>query len=336
MNNYTQISYEERVIIADLLRKNKSYYYIAKWLNRKYDTIKKEVERNSVENIYGETVYRAKDAHKLYLKRRKKSKEKCRIIENNKDIEDKIFHLITQRQLSPEQISNRYKTVSFQTIYNWIYRIKDKERKRKLLDNLRRQGKKYRKNKSKQSCFKSSIAIKTMIDKRPDKINKRERIGDFEGDTIVLSYKKRLFTLVDRKSRYVFIRFVDSKDGLANSIHQLMVDINKESQREILSVTFDNGVEFSYHDLIQLDTGIDIYFAYPYHSWERGTSENTNGLVRQYFPKGKHYDTICEKYIQQVQDKLNHRPRKCLGWLTPHEVFVEGKKIEEFQVQGLI
>ena len=125
MNNYTQISQEERAIIADLWRRDKTYYFIAKWLKRKYDTIKDEVERNGEINKFDKIVYSSKKAQKVYLERRRESKEKSRIIENNFEIEEKIINLITEKQLSPDQISGRYKTVCHQTIYNWIYRMFD-------------------------------------------------------------------------------------------------------------------------------------------------------------------------------------------------------------------
>jgi len=333
MKNYTQISYEERVIIADLWRRKKSYYYIAKWLKRKYDTIKNEIERNGHYDQYGNLKYSTKKAHKKYLSRRLYSKEDSRIIENNHQVENRIKELITKDQESPEQIAGRYDTVSHQTIYNWIYRITDVEVKKKIVANLRRKGKKYRKT-SKLHSYESIIAPKTMIDERPKEIDKRARLGDFEGDTVLLGGLERLYTLVDRKSRYTFIRHI--LNGFAETIHHKTLAIYEQYPDRILSITYDNGVEFSHHDLISSDTGIPVYFAYPYHSWERGTNENTNGLIRQYFPKGVAHGTIRESDIRTVEDKLNHRPRKCLGWLTPHEVFIEKKKIEDFQVQALI
>ena len=310
MNHYTQINYDERVIIAELLRKKKSYYAIAKWLGRKYDTIKNEIERNSHYDKHGNVVYHAKRADKLSKERRKESKRNKRIIENNSLVEEKITHLIVDNDYSPEQIVNRYDTVSHQTIYNWIYRIEDEEKRKNI------------------------IAPKTMINERPDEINNRERCGDFEGDTVHLSRKERLYTLVDRKSRYTIIKHITN--GYAEYIHQETIDIFKECSKTIHSITYDNGKEFSFHDLISLDTGIKIYFAFPYHSWKRGTNENTNGLIRQYFPKGIDHGLITKEDIIQVEEKLNHRPRKCLGWLTPHEVFIEKKKPEDFQVQALI
>ena len=171
-----------------------------------------------------------------------------------------------------------------------------------------------------------------MIDKRPEVIDNRERLGDFEGDTVILNDKQGLYTLVDRKSGFAFIRHI--QNGFAQTIYEETINICK--QNSILSITYDNEVEFSYHDLIALDANILIYFCFPYHSWEKGTNENTNGLIRQYYPKGIVHDNIEKKDIIKLQNKLNHRPRKRLSYLTPYEVFIEKKKPEDFLVQALI
>ncbi len=335
INRYKQITQEERVIIADLWRKNKSYYHIAKWLNRKYDTIKNEIERNGEYNSFGKLIYYSKKAEKRYLERRKESKEKYRIIENNYKVEEKIIELITKEQYSPEQIAGRFKTVSHQTIYNWLYRMEDYNLKKKIVKNLRRKGKKYRKT-SKLHSFESITAPKIMVDKRPDIINNRERLGDFEGDLIKLNGKEVLYTLVDRKSKYVFITYLPN--GYADLVNEETIKIWKKLNKKglIKSITFDNGSEFAKHDLLTSDTKLPIYFCFPYHSWEKGTNENTNGLIRQYFPKKEIHDNIKLSDIETIQNKLNNRPRKSLNWLTPHEVFIEKKKPEDFQVQDLI
>lgn len=333
MAHYTQISTEERAIIADLWRRKKSYYYIATWLNRKYDTIKDEIERNGEINKLGEIVYSSKKAGRKWLERRRVSKVKQRIIENDPLLHERITKLIVNEQLSPEQIAGRYDTVSHQTIYDWVHRMEDRNTKKKIVSNLRRRCRKYRKT-SKLYSFQSITAPKTMIDARPKTIDKRERLGDFEGDTVLLNGLERLYTLVDRKSGYLFLRHI--QNGEAQTIYQETLKIHKEHGDEILSITYDNGSEFSYHDLISLDTGIPIYFAYPYHSWERGSNENTNGLARQYLPKGIAHDILTESDIQTIEDKLNHRPRKRLGYLTPYEVFVKKVKVGDFLVQGLI
>lgn len=333
MKNYTQITRDERVVISDLWIKGKSYYFIANWMNRKYDTIRDEIERNGEVNKFGKIIYSSQKAHKKYLSKRKESKKDSRIIENNFEVEKAIVELITTKQLSPDEIAGRYKTVSHQTIYNWIYRMTDYKLKKKIVSNLRRKGKKYRKA-SKLNSFDSITAPKTMIDQRPEVINTRGRLGDFEGDTVLLNGLERLYTLVDRKSGYLFVRHIFN--GHAQTIYEETLKICENNRSKIETITYDNGVEFSYHDLITLDTGIVIYFCFPYHSWERGTNENTNGLLRQYFPKKAVHGKITESNIKRIQNKLNNRPRKRLNYLTPHEVFVLKMKPENFQVQALI
>jgi len=334
-NRYKQINQEERVLIAELWRRNKSYYYIAKFLNRKYDTVRNEIERNGKYNKFGKIIYSAIKAKKKYLERRKESKENKRIIESNYIIEEKIIKLITEEQYSPEQISNRFNTVSHQTIYNWLYRMEDIKLKKKIVKSLRRRGKTYRAT-SKLHSYESITAPKTMIDQRPEVINNRERLGDFEGDLVKLNGKEVLYTLVDRKSRYTFITYLSN--GYADLVNEATVKIWKRLKKRklIKSITFDNGSEFAKHDLITADTKLPIYFCFPYHSWEKGTNENTNGLIRQYYPKKEIHGNIKLSDIKKIQNKLNHRPRKVLNWLTPHEVFIEKKKPENFQVQALI
>ncbi len=333
MKNYTQITTEERAIIADLWRRKKSYYFISKWLKRKYNTIRNEIERNGEVNQFGKIIYLANRAQRKYIIRRNQSKVDYRIIENNPKLEQAITNLIVNSQFSPDEIAGRYDTVSHQTIYNWIYRMTDYKLKKEIVSNLRRKGKKYRKT-SQLQTFQSITAPKTMLDQRPEIIDKRLRLGDFEGDTVLLNGLERLYTLVDRKSGYTLIRHI--LNGYAQTIYRETIQLNRKYKDKIKSITYDNGTEFAYHDLITVDTGIPIYFCYPYHSWERGTNENTNGLIRQYLPKGKVYGKIKQSDIKLIEDKLNNRPRKRLNYLTPHEVFVLGKKPKDFQVQSLI
>ncbi len=209
----------------------------------------------------------------------------------------------------------------------------DYEIKKKIVSNLRRRGKKYR-GTSKLYSFESITAPKTIINERPKIIENRKRLGGFEGDTVLLNGLERFYTLVDRKFGYLFVKYI--LNGHAETIHKETVCLYRKRRKQIKSITYDNGSEFAYHDLITVDTKIPIYFCYPYHSWERGTNENTNGLIRQYLPKGKIYDKIKQSDIKKIENKLNNRPRKRLNYLTPREVFVLKMKPENFQVQSLI
>ncbi len=309
-------------MIAHLWRSKKSIDFIAKELKRGWETIKNEIYENGSKDKSGSRIYEVHKAQKNHDKKRRESKEDYQIISSNLELEKQIEDLIVDKQYSPEQVAgllalgnNHVFPVKFQSIYRHIYRKTDNE---ELIKNLRRSGKpQRRKEKPLVPC---KTAPKTMIDNRPDIINNKERNGDLEGDTVKLFDLERLYTLLDRRSGYGKVKHIF--DGLASTIHQKTIEIQKEISSKIYSITYDNGVEFAYHDLIKLDTLIDIYFAHPYSSWERGANENFNGLLRQYFVKGGPYVKITEDYVRTVEDLLNNRPRKRLNYLSPYQVFI--------------
>jgi transposase, IS30 family len=324
MGKYTQITHEERCVIAHSWRSGKSIDHIAKELKRGWETVKNEVHNNGRKNKFGKVIYEVVKAEKKLKKRRLEAREDFRIIENDWELQDNIDTLIVDKQYSPEQIAghlalaNDHKPkVNFQTIYKYIKRRDDNT---ELKENLRRQGKPQAKKESKDPVCKT--APKTIIDDRPAIINNKERLGDFEGDTVKLFGLEKFYTLVDRKSGYAKLKHC--VQGTADTIHYKTIEIQQEISRKIYSITYDNGVEFAYHDLIKIDTKIDIYFAHTYSSWERGCNENFNGLLRQYFPKGMDACIITEDHVRNVEDLLNNRPRKRLNFLTPYQVFVLG------------
>lgn len=322
MKKYTQITQEERCVIAHLWRNHKSVDYIAKELKRGWETVKNEIYENGSKDKFGKRIYEVHKAQKKHDKRRKNSKEKYRLIENNLELEKQIEDLIVDKQYSPEQVAglialnnNHVFVIKHQSIYRHIYRKKDNQ---ELIKNLRRSGKpQKRKEKLTVPC---KIAPKTMIDDRPEVINTKLRLGDFEGDTVKLFELEKFYTLVDRKSGYAKLKHC--LQGTAETIHLKTLEIQREISSKIYSITYDNGVEFSYHDLIKLDTKIDIYFAHPYSSWERGCNENYNGLLRQYFPKAMDACILTEDHIRTVEDLINNRPRKRLNYLSPYQVFI--------------
>lgn len=190
---------------------------------------------------------------------------------------------------------------------------------------LRSQKGKYRRRRGTQEReYQRELAKKRRIDERPHIIERRSRLGDFEGDTMLGTDKRvRIVTYVDRRSGYL-IAFLLPKMN-AELLAKLSVQAFKKiSSLKRKSITFDNGTEFSDWEYVEKNTGMTIYFAYPYHSWERGTNENTNGLLRQYFPKKYDFNLISEKELQYVVKKLNQRPRKRLQYKTPQEVFLRG------------
>ena len=314
---YTHINNKDRVLIVFLLKKNYSYRKISSELGVNVSTVSREIKRNSENGIY--SVVRAR---KKVKERRLKSKEKYRIIENNKKL--KRYNLkYLKRYYSPEQISGILKlekniNISHKTIYSFLKRSFPKSKYYLRHPNRRRN---YGTKRCKKALKESNLR---RIDTRDRIIENRERLGDFEGDTVVLGGRKqRLLTLVDRKSGYLIVKkLVPNK---IFSLSDLVVEETLKFKRKIKTVTFDNGSEFAQHKLIEKKSNIKIYFAYPYHSWERGTNENTNGLIRQFFPKGMSGDKISASDIKKVEYLLNHRPRKRLNYLTPYQVFVEKK-----------
>ena len=240
-----------------------------------------------------------------------------------KELVDK--HL--EMDFSPEQISGRMKKegvaiVSHETIYKYVYddkRLKDEGKH--LYKHLRRKGRKYAKR-GNDYKRRGQIVGRVDIDQRPDVVATKERFGDLEGDTIIgKNHKGAIATFNDRKTGMLWMKKLSGKeaDPLAAAAVELLLGVKPL----LHTMTLDNGKEFAKHALIAHDLGIDIYFAHPYHSWERGANENTNGLIRQYFPKGTNFDEITEEQVAKVQTILNNRPRKRLGYKTPLEAFLE-------------
>jgi IS30 family transposase len=264
----------------------------------------------------GQRGYRPKQAHQKAMQRRGgKASERI------SSITWKRVESLIRDEFSPEQVCGRLavekqSTVSHERIYQYIY--EDKANRGDLHTFLRCQ-KKRRKRYGSHSR-RGIIPNKVSIDERPEIVEKRERIGDWEGDTIIgKGHSGAIVSLVDRVSRYTLLRQLPSKH--AEPVRDAIIDLLKPFKNRTITLTFDNGLEFAKHEEMSKALDADIYFAHPYHSWERGLNENTNGLVRQYAPKNKTFAHLNDELIDKVTDKLNHRPRKSLGFKTPHEVF---------------
>jgi IS30 family transposase len=192
-----------------------------------------------------------------------------------------------------------------------------KKAKGSLFTHLRRKGRKYRKRGSAKDN-RGIIKNRVDISQRPAIVNEKIRLGDLEIDTIIgKNHQGAILTINDRVSSYVWMAKLSGKN--ADELAMKAVEILQPHAHRIHTITGDNGKEFADHKKIAQQIGIDFYFAKPYHSWERGANENTNGLIRQYFPKGSSFESITDKQIQYVQHKLNNRPRKKLGFLSPTE-----------------
>ena len=228
-------------------------------------------------------------------------------------------NVLIQTEWSPEQISGWLKAnpeFGFQISHQWIYNhIRENRANGGILhQSLRRQGKPYKNKK----VYRGTIKDRVSIDLRPEVVNKRLRIGDWEVDSVIgRMHQSALVTLVERSSRYTSIIKVNSKE--AEIVADAIIKRVNELELPLHTITSDNGTEFSNHKTIAEQLGIDFYFTHPYSSWEKGTNENTNGLIRQYFPKGTDFNSISEDIIKLVENKLNNRPRKCLNFKRPSD-----------------
>jgi IS30 family transposase len=224
---------------------------------------------------------------------------------------------------SPEQISGWLKDnpgVGFYLSDQWIYEYihKNQAKGGDLYEHLRRAGRPYRNGKFRP--YRGSIKDRISIEERPEIVDKRLRIGDWEVDSVIGKLNKSsLVTLVERVSRYTIILKVNSKE--AQVVAKAIVERAKEMKLTMHTITGDNGTEFAEHRHIAQELDIDFFFTHPYSSWEKGTNENTNGLLRQYFPKGTDFNIISDDTISTVEDELNNRPRKCLKYKSPIEIF---------------
>lgn len=316
MKHYRQLTQEERYQISALNELGYGPTAIGRRLERSPSTISRELKRN-----VGLKGYDGATAQRLSNKRRREaSKSHKRIPE----LIDWIESRLREEEWSPEQIAGTLDTMGYPVVsHEWIYRHveADKASGGQLYQHLRHRKKRYRKRYGSQDR-RGRIINRVGIEERPKVVDRRNRIGDWEGDTIVGKGKSALVTLVERKSGHLLIRKVGS--ATAEQTATAITDALLVWKPSVKTVTFDNGKEFAYHGRIASDLSCKVYFARPYHSWERGTNENTNGLIRQYFPKGTNFDDVTEEEIQAVEDKLNLRPRKRLKYRAPIEVIYDG------------
>ena len=310
--SYNQITQEERYQIYALLKAGNNQTEIAMILNRHKSTISRESRRNT-----GLRGYRPQQAQRL-ADQRKDDKACSRIGDT---VWADVVRLI-QQEWSPEQVSLWLKAehsicVSHEWIYHYILQDKlsggDLYRHRRCQKQRRKRYGSYNR--------RGQIIGRISIDERPAVVDARSRLGDWELDTIIgKGYQQAIVSLTERKSRYTLIHKVKRKTAadVSKAIIRLLLPLNDH----VKTLTSDNGKEFAEHKTIAKALNAEFYFAHPYASWERGLNENTNGLIRQYFPKNKDFTSISQKEINHVMDKLNNRPRKCLGIKTPNQVLL--------------
>ena len=317
--SHIQFNRDRRVELAVLLNAGKNQVQCARILGMTRPNVCLEINRNKDDD----GIYRGGHAHKRYLERRKETKYKERKIENDTVLRRYIVKKL-KTYWSPEQIAGRLKKekgfthICHETIYAWVY-LKRPD----MVKYLRHQKSKYRRKRGSHARIQHNKAMKIRrIDERPQIVEERERVGDFEDDTVIGKEKKeRILTCVERKSGYGFADLL--REVTAEIVHERTLARFRALPKDMrYTLTRDNGVEFGDFDsTLEEKTGMHVYRAYPYHSWERGTNENWNGLLRQFFPKGTYFATITVYQVKKAVRLLNDRPRKRLGYATPREVF---------------
>jgi len=313
----SHITKEQRYTIYCLLKSDCSKSFIAKTIGKDKSVISREIKRNS-DSRSGEYRYdlaqrKADDRHK----------NKPKKVHFTKGVKSNVDDLLKE-DYSPEQIVGTLKkqgkaTVSVERIYQYIWH--DKKHKGMLFMHLRNQGRKYRKRgakKDKRGIIKDRVGI----EKRPQIVESRKRFGDLEVDLIIgKNHEQAMLTINDRASGMLKIRKVASKE--AKVVSKAIVEELSEWIPYIKTITADNGKEFADHKFVAEQLGVDYYFARPYHSWERGSNENLNGLVRQYFKKSSDFKSITNEQVKSIESKLNKRSRKRYKYENP--IFVMEK-----------
>jgi IS30 family transposase len=313
---YQQLTKEERYLMGHELSMGSSLRAIARKLDRSPATISREKRRN-VDPSDGSYRYQKADRYSRARRRR------CRQGPNYQASEVELVHTLIERQWSPEQISGRLQmlgelTISTSTIYRWVKR--DRSRGGQLWQQTRRLSHRYRKG-YRVKDSRGRLKGKTPITDRSEVINSRQEIGHWEGDTVMGSDGRHcVLTLVERKTRLVRIVKLEARK-VVNVNRALAREFGYRGKLLIKSLTLDNGTEFHGYAALQKRYGKDFYFAAPYHSWERGTNENTNGLIRQYLPKGSCFKDLTQRQCNAIEKTLNDRPRKTLGYQTPAEAY---------------
>jgi len=321
--SYVHFSRDERVELRGLLRTKLYQADIARLLGRSPGALSREIAKGG-----GRKAYCVKKAQQKTRASHLAANQRFRKMGNNRDLTDRVLSLL-ELEWSPEQIVGRTSfevkfglvdsgttITSAQTIYNFVNADK-------MLHHLLPRGhSKYRRTgeNKERKAKRAAIDPRRAIETRPEAVEARQELGHWEGDTIIGKEKKeRILTHVERTTGYLLASKTASGEALEIRKYTER-DFKVIPKRQKKTCTYDRGVEFADWETTEKNTKITTYFANPYHSWERGTNENTNGLLRRSFPKGTSFATLSEKQLSQAVYRINHRPRKRLGYKTPHEV----------------
>lgn len=317
---YHHLNTGERFKIETYLESRLSTAEISRRLNRDYKTILNEIKEGS----YPDGRYAAMHAQGIANNKRRQGKRKSKKLIKDEELRIYLIEGLKDGK-SPDQIMGERRNqdknyVSSETIYSFIY-----SEAKELVQYLRQKKGKYRRRHgTKKRGIERELMNKRRIDSRPEEIEEKIVIGHWEGDSVVGREKQNgVGTFIERVSGYAQAIKLDNMkaEEMKKKSIKVFKKIPKDKRK---TITCDNGSEFAEYELVEKKAKITFYFAYPYHSWERGANENWNGLFRQYFPKGTDFAKVTQREIAKVVEKLNNRPRKRLNYLTPHQVFVLG------------
>ena len=332
MKKYTRLSFQDREEISRGIWASESFADIAKRINRPTSTVSREIWSN---NRY-KWCYRAEKAQKRTEELRKQGRRSKKINSNEK-LKNYVYNKL-RTEWSPEEIAkrlemdypdNRSMRISHESIYQHIYCLPKGELKKELIRGLR-QERKLRLSRKNAHYRKQRIRDVVSISERPKEVKDRIVPGHWEGDLMMgKEHASALGTLVERTTKLTLL--VPLKEKNAFAVRKAFAKSFKQIPKQFKkTLTYDRGLEMSEHKLFTEETKIQVYFADPSSPWQRGTNENTNGLIRQYFPKGTDFKKVSIKAIKKAERRLNSRPRKTLGFYTPSEHFYElitGQKI---------
>jgi len=328
MRKYKQLTEEDRIEIYAMKQAGKSQRQIASQLDVHSATISRELSRNT-----GGRGYRPKQAHHWAQERRQQARKAIKIIPQTIAYIEKQI----RQEHSPEQIAGRMKvdptykgpSVSHERIYKHLW--KDKADGGDLYQKLRIAGHKQKRKRYGKRDFRGKIVNRVGIEKRPKIVASKKRFGDWEAYTMIgKNHKGALVTLVERKSQFTVLG--QARRKTAKAVQQQMIQQLRPYQNRVHTITIDNGREFAGHETIARKLNAKVYFADPYCSWQRGLNENTNCLIRQYLPKKTDLRNVTEKQLSFIVNRLNHRPRKTLGFKTPYEVFCNNSQFKNIRV----
>lgn len=314
---YHQLTTRERYLIVEHKSMGLSIREIGKVLCRSASTVSRELRRNADKS---DGRYRVEKADSYARARRRRS----RLGTQFEAAQVAQVHRLLQRRWSAEQVSGRLRKqgelkIGTATIYRWL--AKDKASGGRSWLQTRQLSRRYRKGYRVADC-RGRVSGKTPISERPQEVEDRSEVGHIEGDTVMgKDGRNCVLTLVERKTRKT--RIVKLAARQAAEVNKVLIREVSSGRLKMKSLTLDNGTEFHGFKELEAKLGIKVYFARPYHSWERGTNENTNGLIRQYLPKGSCFKQLTQQRCNEIERELNDRPRKVLGFSTPNEAYAE-------------